>query len=159
MVAVLLRLRFRVLLNTLQRNTFQLVAVIVGGTLGAGLVLVALAGMLLASTLPPPVTQAVVVVGGSALVFGWLLVPLLFDGVDRTLDPHKLARFPLRHENQMAGIFVAGISWLPGIGTVVVALGTAIAWRAYPLSALFALIAGLIGGRRQAEGPAWLLSS
>ena len=41
MVAVLLRLRFRVLANTLQRNTFQLVAVIVGGTLTAGLALLA----------------------------------------------------------------------------------------------------------------------
>ncbi len=38
MVALLLRLRFRVLANTLQRNTFQLVAVIVGGTLTALLV-------------------------------------------------------------------------------------------------------------------------
>lgn len=145
MVAVLLRLRFRVLLNTLQRNTFQLVAVIVGGTLGAGLVLVALAGMLLASTLPPTVTQAVMVVGGSALVVGWLLVPLLFDGVDRTLDPLKLARFPLETGTLMTGMFVAGISWLPGIATVLVSVGTAIAWRAYPLAALSAVIAGLIG--------------
>jgi ABC-2 type transport system permease protein len=145
MVAVLLRLRFRVLVNTLQRNTFQLVAVIIGGPLGAALVMVALAGMLLASTLPPTATQAVVVVGGSALVFGWLLVPLLFDGVDRTLDPLKLARFPLRTGTLMAGMFVAGISWLPGIATVVVSVGTAIAWRAHPPAAVSAVIAGLIG--------------
>ena len=58
-VAVLLRLRFRILANTLQRNTFQLVAVIVGAALTAAMVAVALAGMLLASALPPEVTQAV----------------------------------------------------------------------------------------------------
>ena len=68
MVAVLLRLRFRILANTLQRNTFQLVAVIVGATLTAAMVAVVLAGMLLASSLPPEVTQAVVVFGGAVNV-------------------------------------------------------------------------------------------
>ena len=42
------------------------------------------------------VAQAVVVVGGAALILGWVVVPLLFDGVEQTLDPLKLARFPLR---------------------------------------------------------------
>ena len=45
------------------------------------------AGLLIASTALPAGTQAVVVVGGAALVLGWILVPLLFDGVEQTLDP------------------------------------------------------------------------
>ena len=145
MVAVLLRLRFRVLANTLRRNTFQLMAVIIGGTLGAALVIAALTGMLLASTLPPPVTQAVVVVAGSTLVFGWLTVPLLFDGVDRTLDPLRLARFPLRTTTLMAAMFIGGIAWLPGIATAVVSVGIAIAWHGYPLPAAAGVVMGLVG--------------
>ena len=43
-----------------------------------------------------------------------------------TLDPLKLARFPLETGTLMTGMFVAGISWLPGIATVVVSVGTAI---------------------------------
>ncbi len=145
MVAVLVRLRFRVLANTLGHNSFQLVSVILGGTLAAALVVAALGGMLIASTLPPPATQAVVVIGGSALVLGWLIVPLLFDGVDRTLDPLKLARFPLRSGTMMAAMFVVGITWIPGIATAAVSIATAIAWRTHPISAGAAVVAGLIG--------------
>lgn len=145
MVAVLLRLRFQILANTLTRNTFQLVAVVVGGLLAAGLVATALAGMLLASTVPPAVTQAVVVVAGAALLFGWLIVPLLFDGVDRTVDPMRLARFPLRVRTQMIAMFVVGVTWIPGIATIVVSCGIALAWLTHPVAAVAALLAGLLG--------------
>lgn len=145
MVAVLLSLRFQVLANTLRRNTFQLVAVIVGGVLTVGLVLFTLAGWTLAGFLPPPVTQAIVVVGGSTLVLGWLIVPLLFDGVDRTVDPTRLARFGIPVNTLMIARFVVGIAWVPGAATLVVALGTVLAWRAHPAAAAAALAAGLVG--------------
>lgn len=145
MVAVLVRLRFQVLRNTLVRNPFQLVAVVLGGLVAVALVVLAVAGLLLASTAPPEATQAVVVVGGSALVIGWLVVPLLFDGVDRTLDPLKLARFPLRTRTLMAAMFVVGITWLPGIATVAVSIATAVAWVTHPAAAIVAALAGLLG--------------
>lgn len=145
MVAVLLRLRFRTLANTLQRNTFQLVAVTIGGMLAASLALAGLAAMLVASVLPPPVTQAVVIVAGSTLLLGWIVVPLLFDGVDRTLDPPKLARFPLRTSTLMAATLLVGATWIPGIATIVVSIGIALAWRADPPAAIAAVPAGLVG--------------
>jgi hypothetical protein len=40
-------------------------------------------------------------------------VPLLFDGVDRTLDPPKLARFPLRAGQLMLAMFLVGATWVP----------------------------------------------
>ena len=101
--------------------------------------------MLIASTAPPAATQAVVVVGGAALVLGWIIVPLLFEGVEQTLDPLKLARFPVRTGQLMAAMFVVGITWIPGIATIIVSVGTAVAWRQQPLSAAVALVAGLIG--------------
>ena len=78
-------------------------------------------------------------------MFGWLIVPLLFDGVDRTLDPLKLARFPLRTGTLMAAMFLVGITWVPGIATILVSVGTAIAWRTHPLSAVAAVVGGLVG--------------
>lgn len=145
MVAVLVRLRFQVLRNTLARNPVQLAAVILGGLLAAMAVAVALAGLLLASAAPPEARQAVVVVGGSALVIGWLVVPLLFDGVERTIDPSRLARFPLRPRTLMAAMFVVGISWVPGIATVAVSIGTAAAWITHPAAAITAVLAGSVG--------------
>jgi ABC-2 type transport system permease protein len=144
-VAVLLRLRFRVLANTLGRNTVQLVAVIAGGISTLGMLAIALGVMVIVSTAPPAATQAAVVVGGSALVLGWLVVPLLFDGVDRTLDPRKLARFPLRRGQLMAAMFLVGVLWVPGIVTILGSIGTAIAWRLHPGAAALAIVAGLVG--------------
>jgi len=145
MVAVLLRLRFRVLANTLQRNTIQLIAVIVGSVSTIGLLAMVLGGLFFASVQPPEATQAAVIVGGSALVLGWLVVPLLFDGVDRTLEPLKLARFPLRTDQLMTAMFLVGVTWIPGIATLLASVGTVIAWRNYPLAAAAAVASGVVG--------------
>ncbi|TBN58363.1 transporter [Glaciihabitans arcticus] len=145
MVAVLLRLRFRVLGNSLRRNPAQLIAVIVGGMLGAGLLAVALGALLFTSTALPIAAQTVVVFGGSALVLGWMLLPLVFDGVDRTLEPVKLARFPVTTTQLMTAMFLVGLAWVPGVTTVLGSIGTALAWREYPVSALVAVITGLLG--------------
>lgn len=145
MVAALLSLRFQVLINTLRRNTFQLVAVILGALQAVGLVGLVLTGLVIASGAPPAATQAVVVVGGAALVLGWLVVPILFEGVEQTLDPLRLARFPVRTGQLMLAMFLVGVSWVPGIATLVVSMATAVAWSARPASALLALVTGLVG--------------
>ncbi|MGN6501738.1 MAG: transporter [Pseudolysinimonas sp.] len=145
MVAVLLSLRFRVLANTLRRNTFQLVAVILGAVQATLLVLAAIGGLLVASAGPPAATQAVVVVGGAALVLGWIVGPLLFEGVEQTLDPLKLARFPVRTGQLMAAMFLVGLLWVPGAATIVVAMAGGIAWAAHPGAALVAVLTGLVG--------------
>jgi len=144
-VAALLRLRFRVLANTLGRNTIQLIAVIVGGISTLFVLLFVLAVLLRVSREPAEAIQVTVVVGGSVVVLGWLIVPLMFDGVDRTLDPIKLARFPLRTSQVMVAMFLVGIAWVPGIATVLAALGTAVAWMSHPASAALAVITGLVG--------------
>ena len=145
MVAALLRLRFRVLANTLGRNTIQLIAVIVGGLSTVFLLLSVVGGLIVASFEAPNTIQVVVVIGGSALILGWCVVPLMFDGVDRTLDPLKLARFPLRTSQMMFAMFLVGVLWVPGIATLLASLATAIAWMSHPLSALLAAISGLVG--------------
>ena len=145
MVAALLRLRFRVLANTLGRNSLQLAAVVIGGISTLLLLVFVLGVLLLASTQAPEATQVVVVVGGSVVVLGWLVVPLMFDGVDRTLDPVKLARFPLRTSQLMVAMFVVGVAWIPGGATVLAALGTGLAWSSHPASAALAVVTGLVG--------------
>jgi ABC-2 type transport system permease protein len=151
-VAVLLRLRFRILANTLSRNPLQLVAVISGGVSSIVILLVVLGLMVVASVGPPAATQAVVVTGGAAMMLGWFVVPLLFDGVERTLDPIKLARFPLRTRQLMGAMFLVAITWVPGIVTILASAGTIIAW--YPYSAVepAAIATGLIGAATAIAG-------
>jgi ABC-2 type transport system permease protein len=144
-VAVLLRLRFRVLGNTLRRNKFQLVAVILGALQALALVAVAVGGLRIAAAAPPAAAQAILVVGGATLVFAWVVLPLLFEGVEHTLDPLMLARFPLRTGQLMAAMFLVGVTWVPGVATIAVSLGTALVWIDQPALVAVAVLSGLVG--------------
>ena len=45
--------------------------------------------------------------GGAAVVLGWLFLPLVFFGVDESLDPARFALLPLTRRTLIAGLFVA----------------------------------------------------
>ncbi|CAN5271541.1 hypothetical protein BH11ACT3_BH11ACT3_22370 [soil metagenome] len=152
MVAVLLRLRFQVLANTLRRNKLQLVAVIFGALQAVVMLGFVVLGLIFAGTVTPAAAQTVVVVGGSLLVLGWMLIPVFFEGVEQTLDPQKLAPFPLRIERIMLAMFLVGVTWVPGVATIVASLGISIAWRTYPLAAVVSLFAGALGAATAIAG-------
>lgn len=144
MVAALLSLRFRVLANTLRRNTLQLLAVILG-TLQALVVLgFVLAGLAVLVIYPQPVQQATVVIGGVALTLGWFLIPLIATGIEPTIDPLKLSAFPIPVGRLMLAMTLVGATWVPGIVTFLASIGTALAWRQTPAAALLALLCGAI---------------
>ncbi|WP_250000424.1 ABC transporter permease [Actinoplanes sp. M2I2] len=61
--------------------------------------------------------------GGSALVVGWLLLPLLFFGVDESLDPARFALLPLPRRTLMLGLFTAALAGLPALSTLAATAG------------------------------------
>lgn len=61
--------------------------------------------------------------GGSALVMGWLLVPLVFFGVDESLDPARFALFPLSRRTLIVGLFAAALAGLPALSTLAATAG------------------------------------
>ncbi|MCU1416387.1 MAG: type transport system permease protein, partial [Schumannella sp.] len=75
-----------------------------------------------------------------------------FEGVEQTLDPLKLARFPLRTGQLMIAMLMVGITWIPGVATIVASVGTVIAWQRYPVSAAVAVLAGLVGAATSIAG-------
>ena len=50
------------------------------------------------------------------LVLGWLLLPLVFFGVDETLDPARFALLPLPRRTLVTGLFAAALIGLPAAG-------------------------------------------
>lgn len=144
MVAALLSLRFRVLANTLRRNTLQLVAVIFGALQALVILAIVVGGLALLAVYPQPVQQASIVIGGVALTLGWFLIPLLATGIEPTLDPLKLAAFPIPVGRLMVAMTLVGATWIPGIVTFLVSIGTALTWRQTPGAALLALPCGVI---------------
>lgn len=144
MVADLLRLRLLILKNSLLRSTWQLVAVIFGALYGLGILLGISIGLIALSGLPVSVARTVVVLAGSALVLGWVLIPLLASGIDQTLEPARLVTFPIPLGTLLLGLALSGLVGVPGIVTMLGSLATAGTWWRHPVIALIAASCGAI---------------
>jgi ABC-2 type transport system permease protein len=144
-VATLLRIRFRVLGNTLARNPLQLVGFLFGafGALwalaGAGI------GLFFAGTAGVDVARAAIIVAGAVVTLGWIVGPIFIAGVDTTLDPAKLAPFPMSTRRMMVAITAAGATGIPGIACAVGALLTFLVWWRWPIAAGGAIVAIPLG--------------
>jgi len=139
-VTHLLRLRLLVLKNSLLRSTWQLVAVIFGALYGLGVLLGVTIGLLALSGAPVTIARTVVVMAGSALVLGWVVIPLLASGIDQTLAPARLVTFPIPLNTLLLGLALSGLVGVPGIVTTLGALATAVTWWQHPLIALLAAV-------------------
>lgn len=140
MVATVLRLRYRVLGNTLARSPWQLVGFCFG-MLGALWALGSvIAGLVALSVFQGrEVAATVAVLAGSALVLGWVLGPLLVAGVDTTVDAARLAPFPLSARQTMSALTAVGLTGIPGLATALAACATLILWVRWPVAALAAV--------------------
>ena len=148
MVATLLSLKLHLTIADLKRSTVRLVIWIILAVSVFSLVGLALIG-LLASSLAVPGNEAlagsITVLSGSALVFCWVLVPLVFFGFDQTLDPARFTQFPLTGKRLAPGLVLAGVLGLPGLFTAMLCLGSSLPWVATPLVALVGLVGGALG--------------
>ncbi|WP_439592461.1 transporter [Microbacterium sp.] len=146
MVATLVRLRLQVLANNLRRSTWQLVATIIGGLYALGMLALLVAGCIaLGVAAPVEVTTTIIVLGGAALTVGWTAFPVLLTGIEQTLDPSRLAQFPIPVRTLLVALTAVGVLGIPGIVTVVAGLATAAAWFRHPVAAAAAVVCSLLG--------------
>ena len=145
MVALLVRLKLTLLRNSLRRSIWRTVGLIIGMVYALGTVVAVLVGMVALRFTSPALTADVTVLAFSMLTFGWLVMSLLVFGVDETVDPAKFALLPVRARELLPGLLVAGFIGVPGVATVLVALGLVVAWaRTAPLT-LAAVVAVPLG--------------
>ncbi|MER7333433.1 MULTISPECIES: ABC transporter permease [unclassified Micromonospora] len=87
--------------------------------------------------------------GGGLAVLGWLLLPLVFFGVDETLDPARFALLPLPRRTLVTGLFAAALVSVPAVATLlalsglVVTAGALGGWSAAAVTAV-GVVAGLL---------------
>lgn len=140
MVATVLRLRYRILGNTLARNPWQLVGFCFGVFWALSILAGVIASLVAVATFQDlAVTRAVAVIGGSALLCGWIVGPLLIAGIDTTVDAAKLAPFPLTTRQIMAALTATGLTGIPGIVTSLAAASTLLLWLRWPVAAVAAV--------------------
>nr|WP_246248337.1 AAA family ATPase [Micromonospora maritima] len=83
--------------------------------------------------------------GGGVLTLGWLLLPLVFFGVDETLDPARFALLPLSRRTLVTGLLAAALVSVPALATTVTVAGLVVTagalggWSAALVGALGAL--------------------
>ncbi|HET8927372.1 MAG TPA: hypothetical protein VFN24_06020 [Microbacterium sp.] len=145
MAATVLRLRYRVLGNTLARNPWQLVGFCFG-MLGAlwvlGLVAVGVVAANIALELET--IRMIAALGGSLLLLGWVLGPVLLAGFNATVDAPRLAPFPLSLRQVMVALAATGITGIPGITSALAVLVTIGLWVRWPIAAVAAVPSALL---------------
>lgn len=145
MVALLVRLKLTLLRNSLRRSVWRTVGLILAIIYALGVVLAVIAGLIALRYTSLDLTADVTVLAFSGLTLGWLLMSLLVFGVDETVDPAKFALLPVRARDLMPGLLVGGLVGVPGVATVLVALGLLVTWARTPPLTLAAALASVLG--------------
>ncbi|MEV6495115.1 ABC transporter permease, partial [Actinoplanes sp. NPDC051633] len=115
----------RLTLNGLRGRTTRVALFVLGIVLGCfgafgGYMILAIPGLLgetRAATVMMPLA-------GAVLVLGWLFLPLVFFGVDESLDPARFALLPLSRRTLITGVFAAALTGVPAIATLLATLGS-----------------------------------
>ncbi|MCZ9880823.1 ABC transporter permease family protein [Arthrobacter sp. B2a2-09] len=145
MVAHLLSLKWRLLLNGFRRSPGQLVGIAIGGLYALGVV-ATLAGALVALRWADAETaHTAVVLGGAAALLAWAVVPLMASAADMTLDPSRFTTSAIPMRQLLTGLALAGFIGLPGLSTMIVALFTAATWWRSVPAVLGALLGAVLG--------------
>lgn len=146
MVAHLLRLKLALLRNSLKRSPWQLVGLIFAALYGLGVLGMLLVGLGFAGSVgDAEFVGMVIVLAGSALLVGWLIIPVLASGLDMTLDPARFVTYSIPMKQLLTGLALSSFIGVPGVVTLVAAMGTAVGWWRYPGAAAAALICGALG--------------
>ncbi len=126
-VALFARLKLRLLAGNLRGDLqrklgFLLTTVVALGTAVLGFLLMSLLRLA-----PRELAVELVIVAFTLFLIGWMIVPLLAFGLDDTLDPAKLALFPLPARSLAIGMFTASVTGVWPLTMLVVTSGALIA--------------------------------
>jgi ABC-2 type transport system permease protein len=141
------RLKLRMLANGFRGRPSRVLSFLFGGVFGVylaglGFVLFAASG-----AGDPGVRLMVAAYGGAALVLGSAVLPLVWFGVDDTLDPARFALLPLSRARLVSGLLVAAALGVPGVGLLLATSGLLIpAARHGGAPALAGQVVGILGG-------------
>ncbi|MEO3770749.1 ABC transporter permease [Micromonospora sp. B9E7] len=142
------RLKLRVMGNNFRGQGWRIALFIGGALLGlwfaaGGFSLFALPGL----TGDGQYAVLVAAAGGGLLVLGWLLLPLVFFGVDETLDPARFALLPLPRRTLVTGLFAAALISVPAVAVLIATFGLVLtSWSLGGWSAGLVAVAGVVAG-------------
>jgi ABC-2 type transport system permease protein len=123
-VVTFVRLKLKLTANGLRGKPARIVLFVLGVLAGGLFAVLGYAGLAVPGVLGDEQAAGIVLpLAGGVLVLGWLFLPLLFFGVDESLDPARFALLPLRRRTLIAGLFTAALVGIPALSTLVATLG------------------------------------
>ncbi|NED93746.1 hypothetical protein G1H11_00265 [Phytoactinopolyspora alkaliphila] len=143
-VALFVRLKLRLVGNGLMGSNRRLIASLIGTAAGIGM---AVAGSYFAALLrhaDSADAYVVLVYAGSAIVAGWMLLPIFVFGIDESLDPRRFVLLPLDRRALLVGLLAAGFVGVPSMTTLVVALSTTVTWSYGIVPVVYAVVGGVL---------------
>jgi ABC-2 type transport system permease protein len=144
------RLKLRVTANGLRGRPARIVMFVLGLLAACFFAVVGHALFALPGLLDRPDVAAILLpFGGAVVLLGWVFLPLLFFGVDSTLDPAHFALLPLRRGTLITGMAAAAFVGLPALATLAATLGmvpSAFLWAGAgaAAAALLGVVSGLL---------------
>jgi ABC-2 type transport system permease protein len=138
-------MKLRMMRNGLGRSVARTIGFVVGALWALGAAGVAALGLIGLRWEDVGLAADVTVVGFAALTAGWTLLPLLVFGVDETLDPARFSLLPVQAWELMPGLLAAGLAGIPGLATVLVAVGGVVMWTRGAAPILAALLGAVVG--------------
>ncbi|MFC6562560.1 ABC transporter permease [Actinoplanes utahensis] len=143
-IRAFVRLKLRITGNTLRDRPARIVMFVLGLVAACGFAILGYSMLAVPGLLDrPDMAEFLFPFGGALLTLGWVFLPLLFFGVDSTLDPAQFALLPLRRRTLIAGMGAAALAGLPALATLCATLGTV--HSAALLGGAGAALAGLLG--------------
>lgn len=121
------RLKLRLMRNGLRGQSWRVVAFVVGILMGLLFGGLAFAGLSATGTGARDLGFVVASLAGSAVVLGWSFFPLLFFGVDETLDPARFALLPVPPMTLARGMLAAAFCGVPAAASLFATSGLAVA--------------------------------
>ncbi len=147
-VRTFVRLKLRLTVNGLRGQTWRVALFVLGVVFGGmfaigGYAIFAVPGLLDDER----VAGMLLTLGGAGIVLGWLFLPLVFFGVDESLDPARFALLPLNRRTLIGGLFVASMAGIPALATLAATAGMVdTAARLGGIAAAVAQLAGVVLG-------------
>jgi ABC-2 type transport system permease protein len=121
------RLKLRLLRNGMRGQTGKTVLFVLGLVVGLFFGVSALIGLGATGEASTDVGLVVASFTGTGLLLAWSLIPLLFFGVDETIDPARFALLPLRHATITRGMLLAAMVGIPALATLLASAGLVVA--------------------------------
>jgi ABC-2 type transport system permease protein len=117
------RLKLRLLANAFRGRPARVLTFIVGGLFGLYLAIIGFLLFAGSATAEPEIRLMITAFGGAALVLGSAVLPLVWFGVDDTLDPARFALLPVPRTRLVAGLLVAAVLGVPAASLLAATAG------------------------------------